>query len=277
MKKIRTLNITGTTVFLIIMLIVAGCLIFNIRDSFKRMKYGVAKGVWLGGTLLERKMEHEVYDLVSSVSKVYFLKPKNAYWDRLTGQILPEINGQKVDVSATVKMIMNSKPHTVHDPVIVPLEPEITTDVYKNIRTKKGSFRTGFGGGNRAHNIFLAASSINNCLLAPGEVFSFNKATMPRDAEHGYKKAPVIVGGTVVPGYGGGICQVSSTLYNAVKNAELEVVERFPHSMPVDYVPKGMDATVSEYLDFKFRNNRDKFILIKTGTYGYTLVVEIWE
>ena len=100
---------------------------------------------------------------------------------------------------------------------------------------------------------------------------------MPRDAEHGYRKAPIIVGDSVVPGYGGGVCQVSTTLYNAAKKAGLEIVERFPHSMPVDYVHLGMDATVSGYLDFKFRNNNNHYILIKTATQGYLLVVEIWE
>lgn len=100
---------------------------------------------------------------------------------------------------------------------------------------------------------------------------------MPRDAEHGYELAPIIVGNTVVPGYGGGICQVSTTLYNAVRQAGLEIVERYPHSLPVDYVPSGMDATVSNHLDFKFRNNTERFILIRTASYGYVLVVEIWD
>jgi vancomycin resistance protein YoaR len=277
MKRICILNIKGTTISLITMLIMTGCLAFSIGDSYRRMKYGVAAGVYLDEILLEKKMEHEVYDHVLSISQDYFVRPRNAYLDPFTGQMLPEIYGKKVDINATVKIIMNSKPYTTHYPVIIPLDPEITVDVYRNIRTKKSSFMTGYGGGNRGHNIWLAAHLINNYLLAPGEVFSFNKATMPRDAKHGYKMAPIIVGGSVIPGYGGGVCQVSTTLYNAVRRAKLEVVERFPHSRPVGYVPKGMDATVSDYLDFKFRNNKDRFIMIKTATYGYRLVIEIWE
>ena len=277
MKRIHLLSIKGTTISLIMMLIMTGCLAFSIGDNYRRMKYGVARGVYLNDTPMEKKLEPEVYDYVLSISRDYFVRPRNAYLDPFTGQMLPEIYGQKVDVEATVEMIMKAKPYTTHYPVIVPLDPEITLDIYRNIRTRKGSFMTGFGGGNRGHNIMLAASSLNNYLLAPGEVFSFNKATMPRDAEHGYKMAPIIVGGSVIPGYGGGVCQVSTTLYNAVKRAGLEVVERFPHSRPVGYVPKGMDATVSDYLDFKFRNNKDRFIMIKTSAYGYRLVVEIWE
>lgn len=277
MKKIHLLSIKGTTISLIMMLIMTGCLAFSIGDNYRRMKYGVARGVYLNDTPMEKKLEPEVYDYVFSIGRDYFVRPRNAYLDPFTGQMLPEIYGQKVDVEATVEMIMKAKPYTTHYPVIVPLDPEITLDIYRNIRTRKGSFMTGFGGGNRGHNIMLAASSLNNYLLAPGEVFSFNKATMPRDAEHGYKMAPIIVGGSVIPGYGGGVCQVSTTLYNAVKRAGLEVVERFPHSRPVGYVPKGMDATVSDYLDFKFRNNKDRFIMIKTSAYGYRLVIEIWE
>jgi len=277
MKRIHLLSIKGTTISLIMMLIMTGCLAFSIGDNYRRMKYGVARGVYLNDTPMENKLEPEVYDYVLSISRDYFVRPRNAYLDPSTGQMLPEVYGQKVDVEATVEMIMKAKPYTTHYPVIVPLDPEITLDIYRNIRTRKGSFMTGFGGGNRGHNIMLAASSLNNYLLAPGEVFSFNKATMPRDAEHGYKMAPIIVGGSVIPGYGGGVCQVSTTLYNAVKRAGLEVVERFPHSRPVGYVPKGMDATVSDYLDFKFRNNKDRFIMIKTSAYGYRLVVEIWE
>ncbi|HAA34798.1 MAG TPA: hypothetical protein DCD97_05755 [Firmicutes bacterium] len=277
MKRIHLLSIKGTTISLIMMLIMTGCLAFSIGDNYRRMKYGVARGVYLNDTPMEKKLEPEVYDYVFSIGRDYFVRPRNAYLDPFTGQMLPEIYGQKVDVEATVEMIMKAKPYTTHYPVIVPLDPEITLDIYRNIRTRKGSFMTGFGGGNRGHNIMLAASSLNNYLLAPGEVFSFNKATMPRDAEHGYKMAPIIVGGSVIPGYGGGVCQVSTTLYNAVKRAGLEVVERFPHSRPVGYVPKGMDATVSDYLDFKFRNNKDRFIMIKTSAYGYRLVIEIWE
>ena len=277
MKRIHLLSIKGTTISLIMMLIMTGCLAFSIGDNYRRIRYGVARGVYLNDTPMEKKLESEVYDYVFSIGRDYFVRPRNAYLDPFTGQMLPEIYGQKVDVEATVEMIMKAKPYTTHYPVIVPLDPEITLDIYRNIRTRKGSFMTGFGGGNRGHNIMLAASSLNNYLLAPGEVFSFNKATMPRDAEHGYKMAPIIVGGSVIPGYGGGVCQVSTTLYNAVKRAGLEVVERFPHSRPVGYVPKGMDATVSDYLDFKFRNNKDRFIMIKTSAYGYRLVIEIWE
>ncbi len=277
MKKITILTIKGTTLLVLALLFVSGCLTVNIRESYMRLKYGVPAGVFLADIPMERKLEEEVLFVVESLNRDFMTRPRNAYLDPLSGEILPEQYGEIIDVRATVDLIMNSKPQTMHQPVLVTLDPEITGDILRNISHRRGSYATGFGNGGRGENIRLAAQSLHNYLLAPGEVFSFNGATGPREPERGYKLAPIIVGGTVIPGYGGGVCQVSTTLYNAVLNAELQVVERFPHSRPVGYVPRGKDATVSNYLDFKFRNNTDGFILIKSSSYGYHLVVEIWD
>ncbi|NLZ27787.1 MAG: VanW family protein, partial [Firmicutes bacterium] len=78
-----------------------------------------------------------------------------------------------------------------------------------------------------------------------------------------------------IPGIGGGLCQVASTLYNAVLNASLEVVERTPHSRPVGYVPRGKDATVSTNIDFKFRNDTGNFILLRTSSAGNMINISI--
>lgn len=277
MRKISLLVIKGTTLSLIALLILSGCLALGIRDSYKRLKYGVPQGVYLGDIPLGKKLSQEVYTVVLSLAQSSLIRPRNAFLDPLTGQILPQICGQKIDVEATVELVMDSRPGSVLQPVRISLDPEITTDLFRKIRHKKSSFATGFGGGGRGKNISRAAEQINNYVLLSGEVFSFNKATMPRDAEHGYELAPIIVGDAVIPGYGGGVCQVSTTLYNAVRRAGLEVVERYPHSLPIDYVPPGMDATVSDYLDFKFRNNTEKMIMVKATAHGYVLVVEIWE
>ncbi len=276
MRNITVLTLKGTTLLLIILLFVSGCLTFNIRESYLRLKHGVARGVFLTDIPLERKLEEEVISLVRALNGELLVRPRNAYLDPLSGEILPEQYGKKIDIQATVHLIMNAQPRTTHYPVFIELDPEITADLLQNICHRKGSYVTGFGNGGRGENIRLAAQSLHNYLLAPGEVFSFNEATGPRVAERGYKLAPIIVGGSVVPGYGGGVCQVSTTLYNAVMNAKLQVVQRFPHSRPVGYVPRGKDATVSDYLDFKFRNNTDGLILIKTSSYGYRLAVEIW-
>lgn len=111
---------------------------------------------------------------------------------------------------------------------------------------------------NRAHNIELASSIISPTTIGPGEVFSFNKATGPRSQEMGYLKAGVIVGDELVDDYGGGVCQVSTTLYVAMLKAGLKVQERYAHGLPVSYVPLGFDATVSyDYLDLKMKNTGD--------------------
>lgn len=116
---------------------------------------------------------------------------------------------------------------------------------------------------NRVHNIGLGAKAINGYLLAPGEIFSFEAVVGDSTREKGYREAPVIVGGKLVPGLGGGLCQVSSTLYNAALLANLAIVERYSHSLTIGYLPVGRDATISiGHADLKFKNNRDHHILI---------------
>lgn len=110
---------------------------------------------------------------------------------------------------------------------------------------------------NRVKNIRLATKEISGYTVQPGEVFSFNGTVGKRVAEKGYKKAKIIVRKKRKEGIGGGICQVSSTLYNAVEQAGLEIVEKHSHSKDVHYVPKGRDATVVYgSLDFKFKNTK---------------------
>lgn len=134
---------------------------------------------------------------------------------------------------------------------------------------------------NRNTNIKLSAEAINGTIVLPGETFSFNGTTGQRTAAKGYKEASAISGGTTNPEVGGGVCQTSSTLFNAVARANLEIVTRSPHAWPSSYVDEGMDATVNwPGLDFKFRNNTEWPIYICAGynsrkvtvdIYGYTL------
>ncbi len=111
---------------------------------------------------------------------------------------------------------------------------------------------------NRNTNIDLSARAINGMTVLAGETFSFNQATGPRTAEKGYKEAPAIAGGQSRDEVGGGVCQTSSTLFNAVARADLEILERNPHAWPSSYIEKGLDATVNwPGLDFRFRNNTE--------------------
>ncbi len=132
---------------------------------------------------------------------------------------------------------------------------------------------------NRNTNIDLSARAISGKTVLPGEIFSFNGATGERSAEKGYKEAPAIAGGQSKDEIGGGVCQTSSTLFNAAVRADLEILERNPHAWPSSYIEKGFDATVNyPGLDMKFRNNTEwpVFILaeyssqkVTVNIYGY--------
>ena len=130
---------------------------------------------------------------------------------------------------------------------------------------------------NRNTNIKLSAEAINGKTVQPGEIFSFNGATGERTAAKGYKEAPAIAGGQSKDEVGGGVCQTSSTLFNAVVRADLEIVERNPHAWPSSYIEKGFDATVNwPELDMKFRNNTDQPIFIVAGFNNRQVTVNIY-
>ncbi|WP_175401650.1 MULTISPECIES: VanW family protein [Lysinibacillus] len=128
----------------------------------------------------------------------------------------------------------------------------------------------------RNKNIELSAEAINNVIVGSGDNFSFNTVVGPRDEANGYQPAPEIINKKVVMGIGGGICQTSSTLFNAVDQILVKFVERHHHSLDVGYVPKGRDATVSYGgLDFRFQNTSDVPFLIKANYSKNSLTVEI--
>ncbi len=130
---------------------------------------------------------------------------------------------------------------------------------------------------NRNTNIDLSARAINGKTVLAGELFSFNGTTGERTAAKGYKEAAAISGGSSRDEIGGGVCQTSSTLFNAVARANLEIVARSPHAWPSSYVEKGMDATVNwPELDFKFKNNTDWPIFIVAGYENRKITVSIY-
>ena len=131
-----------------------------------------------------------------------------------------------------------------------------------------GSYATSYNPNiQRAINVELAANRINGVTLEPGQEFSFSQTILPRTPENGYVTAPVINAGTMTTGYGGGICQVSSTLYAAMIVSGLPATERHPHSLPVSYIPEGWDATISTpYKDLKFINIFDFSIQSNAST-----------
>ncbi|MDQ7097126.1 VanW family protein [Desulfosporosinus sp. PR] len=200
-------------------------------------------------------------------------------------QIVPEKSGKEVDFDSLMTTL---KKQSFKDDVIIPVpfktvKPTISKADLEKVKVNSllSSYTTSFDPSLRGRtvNIRLAVKAIDGTLLKPGEVFSFNATVGPRTAEAGYQEALIIEGDAFVPGLGGGVCQVSSTLYNAVRLASpfLSVVERARHSLPIAYVPPGQDATVAyPELDFKFRNNSGCYLLIRSSVNNNTLEFRIY-
>jgi len=145
------------------------------------------------------------------------------------------------------------------------------TVTYANLENKTyekiSEFHTDFKNGkqSRVNNITLATKAIDNKIVESGETFSFNETVGPTGKDNGYMKSKIFIDGKESEGYGGGVCQVSSTLYNACLDAKLTIIERHPHSLPVYYVPEDKDAATSHGgIDFKFKNDFNYSIRINT-------------
>lgn len=131
---------------------------------------------------------------------------------------------------------------------------------------------------NRNNNIALAAKAIDYTIIENGGEFSFNRTVGPRTAARGYKEATIFVGEQKEQGLGGGICQVSSTVYMAAKRCGLKILERYPHTLEVPYCSREDEATVSwGILDFRFRNNTGDPIRLETSVNNGKLSVVIWQ
>jgi len=186
------------------------------------------------------------------------------------GSIAPEKKGQALDRQTFAREMYDYFYGRGAKRLNLPLQevhPKVDSGLLAQVRKKTiGHYVTYYNPGNRnrAHNIMLAARAINNYVVLPGETFSFNKVVGKRTVEKGYLPAPIIVRGELSEGIGGGICQVSSTLFNAVDMAGVHIVQRYSHSRHVPYVPPGRDATVSWYgPDFVFQNRYAYPILVR--------------
>ena len=158
-------------------------------------------------------------------------------------------------------------------------KPQGTEKELSEIKDVLGSFHTDYSTSTaaRKQNVQNGASKINGTILYPGETFSVAAALNPMTAENGYAQAPSYENGTTVETYGGGICQVSTTLYNAVMRAELEIVKRSSHSMVVHYVDPSMDAAIAGTAkDFQFKNNQKYPVYLEGYTTGGTIYFNVY-
>lgn len=217
-------------------------------------------------------------EVILNIGNKIFKKPVDAY---------PIINedgsvtikdseiGRYMDINEAKDLINLDILH--EDKIELPVyktEPKIYSNYYDGIDKKLGDFETDYSSSvkNRKENIRLAASKFNNMKLNPGDEISFNDVVGEISEKTGFKSATVIVGGEYESGIGGGICQVSTTLYNSLILSDLEITERHNHSRPIHYVDLGTDAAVARgYKDLKFKNNTNNPILILSEANGEKL------
>ncbi|AZU62912.1 VanW family protein [Neobacillus mesonae] len=227
--------------------------------------------------------DQKYQQFINQLDQQISMEPKNARIDQ-KGNIIPEESGSKINCEAFRERIYSYFFNQNYANLEIPMEtvhPKVDSELLSDIRSKRiGSYVTSFNphNRNRSFNIKLAAEAINNHVVFPEETFSFNKVVGKRTKAKGYLKAPVIVRGEFSEDIGGGICQVSSTLFNAVDNAGLAIVKRFSHSRDVPYIPPGRDATVSWYgPDFVFKNKYQQPVLIRARTLGNLLIINLYS
>ena len=196
-------------------------------------------------------------------------------------EVEDENSGLNVNIEESIKNIIREleKGNKKEELVVTKIEPNIKKEQLKEVNTLLGSYSTKFNSSieGRSSNIRLATSKSSDILLMPGDVFSYNEHIGEKNLSNGYKNAPVIVQGVVQEGVGGGVCQVSSTLYNSVLYAGLELVNIKNHSIPSSYVSMGRDATVTDGgIDFVFKNNLKYPVYIKNYVSGNVVTCQIY-
>ena len=219
-------------------------------------------------------------DLEQLAASIY-QEPKDAVWSKdATGQIVlePSQNGIMLDMEAAKDLIAKATEDSVSLPLIVIKPEKMAEDIAQDLFADElVSYRTNLEvNPPRTHNVRQAASKINGYIVMPGDVFSFNQVVGPRTYETGFKDAKIFVKDEVVDGVGGGICQVTSTLYACTMLADLETVQRRNHRFAVGYITLGYDATVAYgTIDFQFRNNQTYPIKLTAYVEGQRLYVSI--
>ena len=198
--------------------------------------------------------------------------------------ITPSVVGKTVDIGATKQALDDALEEGLENPITVEAviteeQPAITTEVLSTIEDVLGTYSTDFSSSSnsRATNIKVGSSKINGSVLMPGETLSGYELMNPFTTANGYATASAYENGQVIDSVGGGVCQISTTLYNAALLAEMEITQRQPHSMTVSYVPLSMDAAIAgTYKDLKITNNYTTPIYVEGSVTGRTLTFTIY-
>ena len=239
---------------------------------------GGSTDVSIGGRGAERYLER----LSAAVSR----EPDDARFQvAANGKIVirPSAPGLQLDVPATAKAIeaaVFTSDRRTANLVVRVAQPARTTETAKKMGIKDvvSSYTTTYGGTpGRLNNVQLVARLIDGTLIAPGGTFSFNGTTGERTAEKGFQEAPVIINGELQNGLGGGICQVSTTVFNAAYEAGLPITARTNHALYISHYPLGRDATVNyPDLDLRFVNDSDRWMLLRTFVGAGSLTVNLY-
>lgn len=258
----------------------------NVDKTVKQaISYGKQGSVWKRWNQIRKlKKENRVFDddfaldtekmsaVIAEKAQPLEVRAQNATI-RHTGngfEITDEVEGTIIDTNTSIEKLteyLNTEwdyKDLEFEVIQTVEEPEIRREDLESIQDELGSFYTAAGSGTRVTNIARATELINGTVLMPGETYSVEQATVPYTEENGYVSGSAYENGQVVQNIGGGLCQVSTTLYNAVLYAELEIVTRSAHSMIVTYVEPSRDAAIAEGLkDLQFKNSYDTPILIE--------------
>lgn len=231
-----------------------------------------------------RKYDKSAFEKkIKNATKKIITEPRNASVKRENGKfvVIKEKTGYTLNMNETFanfkKAVQSGKDKVKLD--VVKKKAKYTSKDMADIKDVLGTYTTEYGGSpyGRKINVANGASKINGSMVYPGETLSVYKTVSPFTKENGYALAGSYENGQTVQTYGGGICQVSTTLYNAVIRAELEIVERFPHSMTVHYVPRSADAAIAgTHKDMKFKNSFDTPIYIEGKANGSTITFTVY-
>ena len=228
-----------------------------------------------------------INEKINSISKSLYIAPKDASLKINSNNenafiITPEIIGLQVDKNKLISNICSfylDEKELIFNIPTKKLYPTITKNYYEKHSNLRSDFSTNISSSSadRKHNVKNALKSLNKVEILPNQIFSFNKTVGKRTAENGYRQAKIIVNNEFVDGLGGGVCQVSSTLYNSALLAGLEIIEANKHSKQVEYVKYGFDAMVNfGSSDLKFRNNTSEKITIITNFSSSTARIRIY-
>ncbi len=228
-------------------------------------------------------MDEKIEDIIEEVerpqevAKLVFLPNEEQIFEVDKGQssvtVLRDELYRRIDEG-----LLNGKVANVEIPIIE-ISPEFDEEEILNSVVKRSEFSTNYAisSSDRKNNVKKALESFNGLVVESGQTVSFNETTGARTEDNGYKNAHIIYGGVYVNGVGGGVCQASTTLYNALLLAGLEINQVYHHSLPASYIPLSFDAMVSgNYCDLVFTNNLEKPIYIKTSTDDEKVSVEIY-